>query len=85
MDTRVPPLSPLGVKTVQESFRERVRRLRKARGWSQEELAGRMGRHWTYVGGIERGERNPTLRVIADTAKALGIPIRELFPERRRS
>jgi len=62
-----------------------VRSLRKARGWSQEQLAERMDRHWTYVGGIERGERNPTLRVIADTAKAFGIPIRDLFPESSKS
>ena len=66
-------------------FGEHVRFLRKGRGWSQEQLAERMNRHWTYIGGIERGERNPTLRVIADVAKAFGIPIRELFPESGRS
>ena len=71
----------LAVKTVQERFGERVRQLRKARGWSQEKLGERTERHWTYIGGIERGERNPTIQVIADIAKALGVPIRELFPE----
>jgi transcriptional regulator with XRE-family HTH domain len=70
------------VKTVQESFGEQVRRLRKARGWSQEELGARTERHWTYIGGIERGERNPTLRVIADLAKAFGLPMRDLFPNK---
>ena len=69
------------MKAVQHRFGERVRQLRKARGWSQEKLAERTNRHWTYIGGVERGERNPTLRVIADIAKALGVPIRELLPE----
>src|ERR1700690_1033220 len=66
-------------KTVQQRFGAHVRKLRKARGWSQEELAHRTGRHWTYIGCVERGERNPTLRVIADLAKALEVPIRKLF------
>lgn len=57
-----------------------MRRLRRARGWSQEELGARTERHWTYIGGIERGERNPTLVVIADLADAFGVPICDLFP-----
>lgn len=69
------------MQTVQQRFGAHVRRLRKSRGWSQEELAHRTGRHWTYIGGVERGERNPTLRVIADLAKALEVPIRKLFPD----
>ena len=55
--------------------------MRTERGWSQEELAARANRHWTYIGGVERGERNPTLVVIADLARALGVRIRDLFPE----
>jgi len=70
------------VKAVRARFGERVRQLRQAGGWSQEELAERTNRPWTYIGGAERGERNPTLRVIADLTKAFGVPIRELFPER---
>ncbi len=58
-----------------------ARQLRLERGWSQEELGHRAGKHWTYIGGIERGERNPTLAVIADLAKALRVRIAELFPE----
>lgn len=70
---------------VQRRFGAHIRRMRIARGWSQEELADRAKKHWTYVGGIERGERNPTLRVIADLARALDVPIRDLFPEPDRS
>jgi transcriptional regulator with XRE-family HTH domain len=54
--------------------------LREARGWTQETFADRANRHWTYIGGVERGERNPTLRVIADLAKALDVSIADLFP-----
>ena len=50
-----------------------------ARGWSQEQLATHSGKHWTYIGGIERGERNPTVQVLADIAKAFGIPPSELL------
>jgi transcriptional regulator with XRE-family HTH domain len=65
----------------QKAFGRRIRQLRQARGWTQEELAHRTRRHWTYIGGIERGERNPTLRVIADLATALGVPISHLFSD----
>ncbi len=66
----------------QRSFGAELRRLRLDRGWSQEELAQRSGRHWTYIGGIERGERNVTIQVVADLARALGVEIRDLFPSR---
>jgi transcriptional regulator with XRE-family HTH domain len=68
--------------TPQAKFGAQVRRLRLSRGWTQEELAQRTGRHWTYIGGIERGERNVTIRVIADLARAFGVEIRELFPKK---
>jgi DNA-binding XRE family transcriptional regulator len=60
----------------------RVRRLRKERGWSQEFLAVRAGMHRTYMWGIEQGMRNPSIRHLARIADALSIPIRELFDER---
>ena len=78
---RVNEKSILGVKSVNRKFGERVRPLRLDRGWSQEELAHRAGKHWTYVGRIERGERNPTLEVIADLAKGLRVRISELIPD----
>lgn len=48
-------------------------RLRKERGWSQEELADRAGLHRTYISGVERGVRNPTITVVARIAEALGV------------
>ena len=65
--------------TIQEDFGARVRELRQKRSWTQEKLAAAAGRHWTYIGGIERGERNVTLQVAADVARALGVDIGELF------
>ncbi len=67
------------VSTIQTEFGERVRDLRQAKGLSQEELAFKSGMHRTYLGGIERGERNPALKNIAAIAKALDISLRELF------
>jgi len=51
----------------------------RARNLSQEELASKAGVHRTYLGGIERGERNPSLKNIAAIAKALDITLSELF------
>ncbi len=48
-----------------------VQRLRKAKGWSQEELAFECGLHRTYISGVERGIRNPTVTVLEKIARAL--------------
>ena len=52
-------------------FGERIRQLRLAKDWSQEDLAARSGLHHTYIGGIERGERNLGLDNILKLARAL--------------
>lgn len=57
----------------------RVRELRKARSLTQEVLADQVDLHVTYVGGIERGERNPSLVNIARIASALNVSLAELF------
>ena len=60
-------------------FGNRIRHLRKARGWSQEEFAQIIGLDRSYMGGIERGERNVSLENICLIAKALDLPTAELF------
>ena len=50
-----------------------------AAGLTQEELAHQSGLDRSYIGGVERGERNPTLTVIEKIAKGLGISLAELF------
>jgi transcriptional regulator with XRE-family HTH domain len=56
-----------------------VRELRLLRGWSQEELGARCNIDRTYVSGVERGVRNPTLTVIAALAAGLRVSVAELF------
>ena len=50
-----------------------LRRIRTGRGVTQEELAEEIEKHRTWVGGIERGERNLSLRTIERLADALGV------------
>jgi transcriptional regulator with XRE-family HTH domain len=58
-----------------------VRRLRKQKGLTQEELAFEAEIDLTYVGGIERGRRNPSLLVMARIADALSVPLSKLLSE----
>jgi transcriptional regulator with XRE-family HTH domain len=66
------------------AFGAAVRRLRTARGLSQEGLAELAGVHRTYVGGIERGERNVSLLSIDRLAVALSVPPSALMAEAER-
>ena len=52
---------------------ENIRQLRKAKGLSQEALADMAGLHRTYIGGIERGERNVSFANIVRIAEALNV------------
>lgn len=60
-------------------FGEAVRACRDNLGISQEELAARCQLHRTYVAGVERGIRNPSLKSIAKIAKGLGVSVSALF------
>ena len=55
-----------------------LKRIRKERGWSQEQLAFESGLHRTYISGIERGARNPTILVLARIADTLEVSVAEL-------
>ena len=67
------------MRTQLEIFGKTVRELRQQKGLSQEDLADLCGLHRTYIGGIERGERNVGLMNILYLAKALGVLPGELF------
>lgn len=56
-----------------------LRRLRAQHGFSQEVLAERCGLHRTYIGSIERGERNATLSSLEAIARSFGIPVTALL------
>ena len=70
---RKPPLSP-----VTRVFGDRVRAIREAKGLSQEGLAERAGLHWTYIGQVERGQRNLSLHNILKIASGLDVDAGEL-------
>lgn len=58
-----------------------VRRIRVAHGVSQERLAFDAGVDRSYLGGVERGEANPTVDVLDRLAETLGVTLAELFAE----
>jgi transcriptional regulator with XRE-family HTH domain len=66
-------------KKLSLKFGDAIRELRKGRNLSQEELAEQAGVHRTYIGMIERGEKNITLENIQKLAKALNIPMKSIF------
>lgn len=66
-------------KEILIKFGDKVRQSRLVLGLSQEELASRAGVHRTYVGMIERAEKNITLGNIQKIAKALDIPLDKLM------
>ena len=57
--------------------------LRRSLGWSQERLAQECGLHRTYIGGIERGERNVSIDNIERIAQALRVTLAELVSHRQ--
>ncbi|OHE27246.1 MAG: transcriptional regulator [Syntrophobacterales bacterium RIFOXYC2_FULL_60_23] len=60
---------------------KKIRQLRLAKGWTQDELAERAGLHPTYVGGVERGERNVGFDNLLKLARALNEHPSALFEE----
>jgi transcriptional regulator with XRE-family HTH domain len=58
---------------------KRIRELRRLTGLSQERFAAAAGLDRTYYAGIERGERNPSVKQLAKISAALGVPIGALF------
>ena len=78
------PEVPAGAKDPRVVLGERVNALRVALGLSQEDFAGRVGLDRTYVSGIERGTRNPSLTMIAKLAERLKTtPAALLTPQER--
>ncbi len=64
---------------VRHKLAANIRRLRRERGWSQEALADEAGLDRTYVSGIERMVRNPTVTVIERLARALDCALGDLL------
>ncbi|SDK35733.1 helix-turn-helix domain-containing protein [Sediminibacillus albus] len=66
-------------KPISKAVGERLRTIRKMKVLSQEELAHAAGLHPTYIGQLERGEKNPTIDTIDKVTSSLGISLSELF------
>ena len=58
---------------------ERIKELRKQLGMTQEDLAFKVGLDRSYMGFVERGEKNPTVATLAKIAKSLKTPLSQLF------
>ena len=65
---------------IKKQFGKHLRELRLKHNLTQEELADKAGMHFTYVGQIERGLRNPSLVNLEKLAKALRVKAGELLP-----
>jgi transcriptional regulator with XRE-family HTH domain len=69
----------MGSNSILRKFGDKVKSLRLEKGWSQEDLGNRAGLHRTYIGSIERYERNVSLLNVERIAKALGVHIKDLL------
>lgn len=68
---------------VKITFGHRVRALRKRAGLSQEQFALKCGLDRTYIGGVERGERNISIVNIEKIARAIDLSLKDLFEDER--
>ena len=71
-------------RNIRHVFGENLRRYRQALGISQEDLAEKAGLHRTYIGSVERGERNVSIDNIARIAKGLRVTPSKLLEDNRR-
>ena len=78
-DDSIVPMGRRREAQIQKHFGERVRELRKQKKFSQESLALACDLDRTYIGGVERGERNISLINIYNIAAALGVPAKDLL------
>ncbi len=67
------------MQALQERIGNRIRALRKKRGWSQEEFADMCGIHRGHMGQIERGEKNLSIQTLEKVGKGLGMTVSALL------
>lgn len=67
---------------IKKRFGLNLRNLREQKGWSQEKLAEKSGLHRTYISGLERGIRNPTIDILQEIANALGVSPSDLLKDK---
>lgn len=67
---------------IQSLLGNNVRHIREAKGWSQDKLSDESGLHRTYISGIERGVRNPTIEIIHKISLALRVTVSDLLKDK---
>lgn len=67
------------MEDLQKIIGDRIRIYRKAAGMSQNELAEKVGMHYAYIGQVERGEKNMTIKTLCRISEALEIPPEKLI------
>jgi len=67
------------LKDIKETVGDNVRNYRTKLSWSQEKLAEKSNLHRTYIGAVERGEKNVTIVNLEKISIALGVDIKDLF------
>ena len=72
-------LEDVAVGDLQKAVGAYLRSYRKERGLSQERFAEVLGVHCTYMGSVERGERNLTLQTVEHLAEQIGVEVREML------
>jgi transcriptional regulator with XRE-family HTH domain len=58
---------------IEKKLGDAIRAMRLEKGWSQEELSFESGLHRTYIGAVERGEKNLTVKNLVRIARSLGV------------
>ena len=81
MELAFPFVEPVVDDDVLKKFGKRLRAVRTQQGLSQEALSHEAGLHRTFVGLIERGQRNITVVTVAKLATALGVTMAQLMPD----
>ena len=71
----------MAIVNVRQRLARNLRRLREAKGWSQEQFAFEANIHRTYVSDIERGARNPTITVVEKLALPFGVTAADLLAD----
>lgn len=70
-------------RKVPQSYRRlgrRLQRIRKSKGFTQEQLAEKVGVSTTWIGYLETGYRIPNIRMLQSIARALGVKVKNIFP-----
>jgi transcriptional regulator with XRE-family HTH domain len=75
---------PVSETEILRLLAERIKMLREARGWTQEQLAERSAMQRSYLADLELGRRNPSVRTLVKVANAFDIAVPELLKSGRK-